>query len=218
MKLYSVNLSPYASRARLAVYAKGLPVEILAPPGGFRSDAYKAINPIGKVPCLALGDGTVIPESNTILEYLEDAYPETPLRPKAPEAAARARLIARIAESYIMHPMHQLFAYVDPAKRDPKLVDPLFEEIDAGLDRLNLFLSSEGFAAGPEFGLADCEIIPVLFYVAVMGPGFGRASLMSTHPKVQAYWDGVKSHPVATRVLGELSQALDHFRKTGQPI
>src|SRR5215469_1907978 len=121
MKLYSVNLSPYASRARMAVYAKGLPVEILPPPGGFRSDAYRAINPIGKVPCLVLADGTIIPESSTILEYFEDAFPDKPLRPKSPEAAAKARLIARIGEMYVMEPIHRLFDYVDPATRDPKV-------------------------------------------------------------------------------------------------
>ena len=64
----------------------------------------------------------------------------------------------------------------------------------------------------------DCEIVPVLFYVAIMGPVFGRGGLMAGHPKVQAYWDRIKPHPVATKVLGELSQALDHFQKTGQPI
>ena len=195
MKLYSVNLSPYASRARMAVYAKGLPVEILPPPGGFSSDAYRAINPIGKVPCLALSDGTVIPESSTILEYFEDAFPETPLRPKAPEAAARARLIARIGEMYVMEPIHRLFDYVDPAKRDPKVIDPIFAELEAGLGRLNLFLSDEDFAAGPEFGLADCEIIPVLFYVVTMGRGFGTGDLMAGHPKLKAYWRKVKDHP-----------------------
>ncbi len=117
-----------------------------------------------------------------------------------------------------MEPIHQLFAYIDPSKRDPKAVDPIFAELEAGLERLNLFLSGDAFAAGPEFGLADCEIIPVLFYAAVIGPGFGRGNLIKGHAKLQAYWSSVKAHPVATKVLGELSEALDHFQKTGQPI
>jgi len=34
MKLYNSNLSPYASRVRIAIYAKNLPVELVSPPGG----------------------------------------------------------------------------------------------------------------------------------------------------------------------------------------
>jgi maleylpyruvate isomerase len=216
MKLYSANLSPYASRARLAIYAKGLAVEIAPPPGGLGSEEYRAINPIGKVPCLVLDDGTVIPESSTILEYFEDAFPDKPLRPRSPEAAAKTRLVARIGELYVMEPIHRLFDYVDPAKRDAAAVDAIFAELETGLQRLNLFLSGEAFAAGPEFGLADCEITPVLFYVAVLGPFFGRGALMAGHPKVSAYWEGIKRHPAASRVLGELSAALAHFQKTGE--
>jgi glutathione S-transferase len=40
-------------------------------------------------------DGTVIPESNVILEYLEDAFPESPLIPADPVGWAKARLWMR---------------------------------------------------------------------------------------------------------------------------
>ena len=96
MQLYSVNLSPYASRARLAIYAKGLPVEISFPPGGMKSTEYLGINPIGKAPCLHLDDGTTVPESSTIIEYLKDALPETPLRPKAAVAKVTGELGAAL--------------------------------------------------------------------------------------------------------------------------
>ena len=97
MRLYSFELSPYAARARLAVYRKGLDVEIVEPPeGGPAGEAYRAINPLGKVPALVLDDGTVIPESAVIVEYLEDRFPTASLLPRAPEDRARARLIARV--------------------------------------------------------------------------------------------------------------------------
>ena len=52
MKLYNSNLSPFASRCRIQIYAKGLDVAMADPPGGAGSAAYKAINPTGKVPAL----------------------------------------------------------------------------------------------------------------------------------------------------------------------
>ncbi len=97
MKLYSANLSPYSARARLAIYAKGLDVEIAPPPGGLKSPEYLALNPMGKAPSLELADGTVIPESEIVVEYLEDAFPARPLRPAKPADAARARVLARLA-------------------------------------------------------------------------------------------------------------------------
>ena len=51
MKLYSLDLSPYASRVRVSIYAKKLPIEIVAPPAaGIKSAEYLALNPMGKIP------------------------------------------------------------------------------------------------------------------------------------------------------------------------
>ncbi len=51
MKLYSLDLSPYAARVRISIYAKKLPIEIVAPPAaGIKSAEYLALNPMGKIP------------------------------------------------------------------------------------------------------------------------------------------------------------------------
>ena len=48
MQLYNSQLSPFSSRIRIQIYAKGLDVEFLEPPdGGHGSDAYRAINITG---------------------------------------------------------------------------------------------------------------------------------------------------------------------------
>ena len=80
MKLYQADLSPFASRVRIQLYAKQLDVPFADPPGGLSSDEYKKINPTGRVPALEV-DGTVIPESTVIFEYLEDRFPEPSLQP-----------------------------------------------------------------------------------------------------------------------------------------
>lgn len=99
MKLYSVPLSPFAARVRLAIYRKGLDIEIVPPPAeGLKSAAYLAINPLGQIPALALDLGTVLGESAVILEYLEDAFPTPSLRPDSIEDLARARLFLRIPD------------------------------------------------------------------------------------------------------------------------
>ena len=61
---------------------------------------YKALNPTSKVPTLIDGD-LVIRESNVILEYLDDAYPDPPLRPADPYGRAKVRVWnQRLAEGH----------------------------------------------------------------------------------------------------------------------
>ena len=80
MQLYSLSFSPYASRCRIYIHHKNLPVAIVAPPGGLGSAQLKAKNPIGKIPVLDLGE-RAIAESWTIMEYLESQHPAQPMWP-----------------------------------------------------------------------------------------------------------------------------------------
>ena len=58
--------------------------------GETRTDSYKKLNPKGVVPTL-IDDGTVIVESTVIGEYLDDAYPEMPVRPADAKSCAQMR-------------------------------------------------------------------------------------------------------------------------------
>jgi glutathione S-transferase len=53
--------------------------------------AFVAINPNGQVPVL-VHDGAVVTESTVINEYLDEAFPETPLKPADPLGRARMRI------------------------------------------------------------------------------------------------------------------------------
>lgn len=216
MKLYSANLSPYGSRARLALYAKGLDAEIALPPGGPTSAEYRAINPTGKIPCLVTRDGHCVPESDTIVEYLEDAFPETPLRPVDAVARAKARSLSRIGELYVLGPIFTLFGQMNPATRDPALTEKTLADLEKGVAALEAALSGEAYAAGPEFTTADCQLAPTVFYLPRMAAIFGREGLLADKPKLAAYMESVKQHPHVRRVYVEMAQAVKTFQETGQ--
>src|SRR5271165_1746536 len=113
MKLYQTYASPFPTRVRLLIYAKGIDVEIIEPPGFHASSEakgdYLRINPIGRVPTLVLDDGRALPESEVICEYLEDAFPNAPLLPTDPWARAQVRLISRLCDFYLITAMVPLF-------------------------------------------------------------------------------------------------------------
>ena len=212
MKLHSFDLSPFAARARLAIYAKALPVDIVAPPGGgTRSPEYLAINPIGKVPSLVLKDGTVIPESDTIVEYLAEAFPASGLKPAKPEVAARARLLARVAELYVLAPGVPLFGQMNPAGRNADIVAGAFAELEKGLEYLNVFISEDPYAVGDTLTLADCTLVPIFFFTGLFGATFGKGDLLARHDKLAAYWTRVQADPNVKKVLGEMQEGLANF-------
>jgi len=63
------------------------------------SSRFIAINPNGQVPAL-VHDGRVVTESTVINEYLEDLFPEVPLRPADPWERAQMRIWGKHIDEY----------------------------------------------------------------------------------------------------------------------
>ena len=94
LELYHTDMSTCAQKVRLALAEKGLEwtghhLDLRA--GDQQKPDYVALNPRAVVPTL-IDQGRAIRESNVILEYLEDAYPDPPLRPADPYGKAQMRL------------------------------------------------------------------------------------------------------------------------------
>ena len=88
MTIYDAARCPYCARVRIALAEKGVEHELFAIDLSDRPAWLYEKNPLGKVPVLE-EDAFVLPESEVIMEYLEDRYPEPALLPADP-AAARA--------------------------------------------------------------------------------------------------------------------------------
>jgi glutathione S-transferase len=77
--LYHLPLSPYSRKVRLVLAERRLTFELkLERPWDRRQD-YLDMNPAGTVPTLVEENGLVVPDSNVICEYLEEAYPDSAL-------------------------------------------------------------------------------------------------------------------------------------------
>jgi glutathione S-transferase len=63
---------------------------------------FTAVNPEGQVPVLD-HDGIIITHTTVINEYLEDVFPEVPLRPRNPVAAARMRYWNKFCDEQVMN-------------------------------------------------------------------------------------------------------------------
>ena len=107
LRLHGYPVSNYFNIARAALIEKGLAHDIVIARAA-QDDAFLAMNPMGKIPVLESPDGWIA-ETVAILEYLDDRYPEIPLRPVDLHDRATARQIVNIVQVYVEAPARSLF-------------------------------------------------------------------------------------------------------------
>jgi glutathione S-transferase len=213
VKLFSLPLSPFAARVRAAIYAKNLPIEIVSPPSDWRTSAdYRKLNPLVRIPVLVLDDGTALPESGIIVEYLEDQFPQNPLRPGAAKDLARVRFITQVAETYVLQAMSPLWTLFDPKKPgDPAAITAQIGKLDSALKPLNDLLTPGAYAFGDRLTTADAWLAPLRFTLDGMMTWSGHTDLLDKHPNVQVYADVARRDPHLARVWREMEEALKVF-------
>ena len=71
MKLFSSPASPFATKVEMAAHVIGMEFEVVAGDVAGQSADILAANPLGKVPCLVLDDGTGVFDSRTITRWMD---------------------------------------------------------------------------------------------------------------------------------------------------
>lgn len=215
MKLFQTYDSPFPTRVRLLLYAKGIDVEIIQPPGFHDSSEakgdYLRLNPIGRVPTLVLDDGRALPESEVICEYLEDAYPEPTLRPSDPWARARMRLPSRICDFYVVMAMNPFFALAGRSRRhwEPEAISAAAAKLAEAVAYLEPYIGADGYAVGKGLTQADGAIAPQLVLASEWIPDlFGTPDPLRSLPKLSAYWRAIQQEPIAMRLIAETRDAI----------
>jgi glutathione S-transferase len=213
MKLYSVAASPYAARVRASVYAKNLPVEIVSPPEGWRTSAeYRRLNPQVRVPVLILDDGTALPESGIIVEYLEDAFPErTPLRPGSAAQLAQVRLVTQVAETYVQQAMGPLFRLFDMPDKDAPAIEAQALKFSSALKLLDQLLRPGEYAVGNRLTTADLWLAPQRMMLGGLMAWSGRMDLLDGCEAFNAYKEVALGDPHLQRVWHEMEEGVKAF-------
>jgi maleylacetoacetate isomerase len=168
VKLYTYFRSSAAYRARIALNLKGLTYEsvsihLIKDGGAQHSKEFRAVNPQGRVPALALDNGEILTQSLAIIEYLDEVHPKPPLLPPEPVDRAKVRAAADLIACDI-HPLNNT-SPLQYLRRELKLeqsaVDTWYHHwILQGFAALETMLKPGPYSFGNNVTLADVCLVP----------------------------------------------------------
>ena len=150
--LYTAERCPYAARARITLAEKGLDYDAVEIDLDDRPAWLYEKNPLGRVPVYEEDGGFVLPESEVIMDYLEERYPEPALWPADPAERALGRLWLQRFDDRLGDAYYALRRGSEGAE----------DELDAKLAELDRALEAQPYLTGREYGLADVGYAPWL--------------------------------------------------------
>ncbi|RRN65131.1 glutathione S-transferase family protein [Caulobacter sp. 602-1] len=211
MELISLPVSPFAARVRIAIYAKGLPIDLVPPPADWReSRRFRDLSPTGRIPVL-LDDRGPIWESAVLLDYLEERFPEAPtLMPVDAFDRAMARLLVRHVDLYLMPPMVVL---ARPGVEDANARRAVEDLLD-GVAMLDGLLKGPRYALCDRLTIADCALAPALFAIRVTAERLGM-DLIEAGSLTETYSRLSGRDPHVGRVIEEMEEGLRHLVRLG---
>lgn len=153
---------------------------------------YLAVNPKGRVPALALEDGTVLTETGALLDYIAAIAPTANLVPTAPQNAAHMRSAMYYLAS-TMHIAHahkmrgsrwatQQSSFDDMTRMVPETMAACAAYVDTHILRGDYVL-------GDTFSIAD----PYLYVVCNWLSGDGVD--VALYPKIQNFMSQMQTRP-----------------------
>ena len=207
MKLYYNPISTYSQKALIAFYEKGIDFEPnivnLMDPDDLTK--YRDVYPMGKIPCLVLDDGHLIPESSIIIEYI-DSMAEPRLIDGDSEQTRKIRFKDRMIDLYLDDSIVTLlFQGMKPEdQRDPERMKTAKFRIDTMYGFMEAEFEKHPFASGDQFSMADCAAAPALIYAEQAAP-------FAAYKNISAYWERLKQRPSVQRTQEEARPALEAF-------
>jgi glutathione S-transferase len=164
MKLYDGGRAPSPRRVRIFLAEKGVdvpkvPVDLAQLEQ--KSESFRALNPMQRVPVLELDDGTVITETMAICRYFETLHPEPNLFGREALEIAKVEMWNRRIELGLYTAVSSVFRHGHPAMAKlqvpqvPQWAEVNKPQVAEFLELLDRELSVRKFVAGDKFTVAD---------------------------------------------------------------
>ena len=209
LTLYLHPLSSYCHKALIALYENAIAFtpEVVNLGDPASRDNFKKVWPMAKFPVLRDDSrNQVIPESTSIIEYLDRHYPgPVKLLPNDDgDLAAQVRATDRFYDLHVHNNMQQIVGdKLRPADgHDPIGLKEAKERLGVALGIAEEQMATRKWACGDVFSMADCAAGPPLFFINKMMP-------LSKHLK--NYLERLTQRPSYARALREAEPFMQYF-------
>lgn len=197
-------ISNYYNKVKLALLEKGIPFEEERVMTGSKDEAVLAASPLGKVPFIRTPQGALC-ESQVIVDWIEAAYPNPPLIPADPFAAAKVRELATFIDLHLELVARELYAQAFFGGTVSEGTQArVRKQLERHIPAFKRLASFSPYVAGDTFTLADCSAWVSLPLVAMATRSvYGEDLLAAQGVDWKSYVKLVGERPSAQRVAAD---------------
>jgi len=210
LKLYGFAASNYHNKVKLALLEKNIPFEEILTWTSQDADLLTR-SPMGKIPFIE-DTGATIVESQVIVEYLEERYPEPALYPNDPAQRAKVREIIQQLELYLEWPARRLYL---EALFGGQVSDATKAEVRSALDRgvkaFTKMVKFSPFIAGNTFTYADCAAFVHIPNVSNTTKTIYGVDMLAVIPGLKEYTAMLRQRPHCVSVNAERKTNTEIF-------
>lgn len=213
INLCGFAVSNYYNKTKLVLLEKGIAFteEQVFPS---QDEALLKRSPLGKIPFIETEQGC-LSESQVILEYLEEAYPEIPLYPEDSFQRAKCRELIQHLELNIELHARRLYkeAFFGGTASD-EVKNEVKELLEKGLKGLARLAKFSPYIAGDNYTAADIVAWLHFFMVSATCQKIYGTDLVAAYiPNLADYMQFIETRPAAQKVATDRAAAMAAFLK-----
>lgn len=209
IQLHGFAVSNYYNKVKLALLEKNVPFTEVHQGTRSTDEAVLAASPLGKIPYITSEQGSLC-ESQAILEWLEDAFPQPPLMPADPFAAAKVRELTTFIDWHLEMTARQLYGSVffGAAPLSDGNKARIRQELEKNIAAFRRLAKFAPYVAGEQFTQADCSAFNNLPLVGMATKGaYGEDLLLAGGVDYKPYIKLVSERPAAQKVAADRKAA-----------
>lgn len=203
--LYHYPLCPFSRKVRVHLAEKGLSFDMVLENFWKRRREFAKFNPAMQVPVLVEQDGTILPDSLSICEFLEDNYQNNNLIGKTSTEKAEVRRIISWFDIKFYNEVTKYLLNEKVIRYYTRIGEPSSDAIRAAksnivphLKYIEFLTRNNSWLAGEKITLADISAACQLSVVDYMGE-----VPWDNYPKVKEWYALVKSRPSFRSLLAD---------------
>lgn len=201
-------VSNYYNKVKLALIEKGVPFTEETVMTKSTDPAVLDASPLAKIPFIRTPQGGLC-ESQAILEYIESAYPNPPLLPADPFAAAKVRELITFIDLHLELVARDLYAqaYFGGTISD-STKERVRKQLEKNIPAFAKLAKFSPYVAGDTFTMADCAAYASLPVVGMATKAiYGEDLLAAAGVDTRAYGKLVGERASAQKVAADRKAA-----------